>query len=57
LAITGCNACNNIVDYNVVTQHNNNSRNGSYLVEGYLNPTNVQSGFGLLYSREVNGGI
>ncbi len=56
-ALTGCNGCNNIVDYNVVTQHNNNSRNGAYLVEGSLNTTNVQSGFGLLYSRDVNGAI
>lgn len=44
-------------DYNVSTQHNNAFRNGAYLVESTLTPTNVQSGFGLLYSREVNGAI
>jgi len=26
LALTGCNGCNNVVDHNVATQHNNNSR-------------------------------
>jgi len=44
-------------DYNVITQHNNNSRTGSYLVESTLTPGNVQSAFGLLYSREVNGAV
>jgi hypothetical protein len=57
LALDACNGCNNIVDYNVVTQHNNISRTGAYLVEPSLTPANVQSSFGLLYSRDVNGAI
>jgi hypothetical protein len=44
-------------DYNVSTRNNNNFRNGAYLVEKNLNPANVQSGFGLLYSREVDGAV
>jgi hypothetical protein len=52
-----CNSCGKVIDTNVVTQHNNNSRNGAYLVESSLNPSNVQSGFGLLYARDVEGAI
>ncbi len=57
LAFNSCSSCGNIVLTNVVTQHNNNSRNGAYLIENALNPTNVQSSFGLLYSRDVEGAV
>jgi hypothetical protein len=56
LLLTACSGCNFVIG-NVSTQHNNNSRNGLYAVENVLNPTSVQSGFGLLYSRAVTGGI
>jgi hypothetical protein len=56
LLLGGCNGCN-VVLTNVVTQHNNNNRNGAYLLENDLNPTNVQSDFGLLYTRDVEGAI
>lgn len=43
---------------NVVTQHNDNSRTGTYLAETHLAPGNVHSGsFGKLYEREVSGDI
>jgi hypothetical protein len=56
LGLAGCKGCK-IVLTNVVTQHNNNSRTGAYLIENLLNPTNVQSSFGLLYSRAVDGAV
>ena len=42
----------------VITQHNNNSRTGAYIVETTLTPANVNtSSFGRLYSRTVNGDV
>lgn len=52
----GCKGCH-VVLTNVVTQHNNNNRNGVYPIENDLNPTNVQSDFGLLYTRDVEGAV
>jgi hypothetical protein len=52
----GCSGCN-VVLTNVVTQHNNNNRNGVYPIENDLNPTNVESDFGLLYTRDVEGAV
>ena len=43
--------------HDVVTQHNNNARTGVYLLEKSLDPANVASDFGLLYSRDVEGGV
>jgi hypothetical protein len=43
--------------HNVVTQHNNNARTGAYLLEGQLDPGNVATNLGLLYSRTVEGGV
>jgi LGFP repeat len=41
---------------NVVTQHNDNSRSGSYPAETHLTPVNVNpTTFGKLYSRNVDG--
>jgi hypothetical protein len=57
LGFAGCNHCGRVIDTNVVTQRNNNSRNGAYLVESALKPADVASRFGLLYSREVEGAI
>lgn len=57
LGFASCNSCGKIVLTNVVTQHNDNLRNGAYLFETSLTPANVQSGFGLLYSRDVEGAI
>src|SRR6266446_1865865 len=43
---------------NVLTQHNDNARSGSYLAETTLTPASVGSGFfGRLYMREVNGDV
>lgn len=41
----------------VLTQHNDNQRTGANLKETILTPQNVKSGFGLLYSRTVEGYI
>jgi hypothetical protein len=57
LGFTSCTSCGKVVLTNVVTQHNNNLRNGAYLLEKSLTPANVESDFGLLYSRDVEGGI
>jgi hypothetical protein len=44
--------------YDVLTQHNDNSRSGAYLSEARLKPSTLSSGyFGLRYSREVEGDI
>lgn len=41
---------------NVITQHNDNSRSGSYPAESTLIPANVNAAsFGLLYKRNVDG--
>ena len=56
LSQCGCSGCN-VVLTNVVTQHNNNNRNGVYPIENDLNPTNVQSDFGQLYTRDVEGAV
>jgi hypothetical protein len=41
---------------NVITQHNDNSRTGTYLHETVLTPASVGGpGFGRLYEREVDG--
>jgi len=43
---------------NVLTQHNDNSRSGAYLVESRLTPANVNpTTFGRLYTRTVDGDI
>jgi LGFP repeat len=57
LYLPACNNCGNVVLTNVVTQHNNNNRTGAFLLESKLTPASVASGFGLLYSRNVNGAI
>ena len=54
MVFTGCKGCH-VVLTNVVTQHNNNMRTGAFLVETDLTPSNVQSNFGLLYTRAVDG--
>ncbi len=42
----------------VLTQHNDNARSGSYLVERQLTPAAVRSGrFGRLYTRRVDGDV
>src|SRR5215467_5007496 len=47
--------------HDVLTQHNNISRTGEYLEETNLTPSNVRlgaaPGFGVLYTRDVEGGI
>src|SRR5262249_40361797 len=52
--LTGCS-------HDVLTQHNNISRTGEYLQETALTPGNVRlggaPGFGVLYSRDVEGAI
>jgi hypothetical protein len=46
----------NCAAQNVVTQHNNNARQGAQLAEKILTPASVHShGFGLLYERAVRG--
>ena len=41
---------------NVLTQHNDNSRSGGYLVETHLTPANVHpTTFGRLYTRTIDG--
>ncbi|WP_109488503.1 LGFP repeat-containing protein [Occallatibacter savannae] len=40
---------------NVLTQHNDNSRSGSYRAEVHLTPGNVSTNFGKLYTRNVDG--
>jgi hypothetical protein len=58
IVLPACNSCGNVVLTNVVTQHNNNDRTGAFLLESTLTPSNVTPvSFGLLYSRNVNGGI
>jgi LGFP repeat len=57
LVLESCSSCGKVVLTNVVTQHNNNLRTGAYLVETRLTPANVSTNFGLLYSRNVEGGI
>jgi hypothetical protein len=48
----------NCAPQDVVTQHNNNSRTGAYLVEKTLTPANVNNTtFGRLYTRIVDGDV
>src|SRR6266436_3016116 len=43
---------------NVLTQHNDNARSGSFLAETILTPASVGSGrFGRLYMRQVSGDV
>jgi len=46
-----------VLAQDVLTQHNDNQRTGANLKETILTPQNVKSGFGLLYSRKVEGYI
>jgi hypothetical protein len=46
-----------VLGQDVLTQHNDNQRTGANLKEMILTPQNVKSGFGLLYSRKVEGYI
>lgn len=57
LILPACKSCGKNALTDMVTQHNNNFRTGAYLFETKLTPAKVSSDFGLLYARNVEGGI